>query len=261
MFATDVILAKKSVTTDQNGKSVAGHVPDDGHLAKCFIHIKGMTCAACVAAIEKHCRKLYGQYLYLFLHIVRYPLYLPDHKDDSPTTQAVQNMFNFQDLGLLGCDAASQGECFSAILKQHSAYIFKGQEIHSWIFHPMMHYHIPKDESLQLHCCERLKTGMCKFVHDYKTTPIFQVIYYEEILALYLSIYTCDILVYYVMYITLNCCAYQVTMYMWHELLFQILKHVCTIIKENVALTTCIYILSVLLPHLNVHLTMSFRPI
>jgi len=55
-----VNLAEKSVTTDQTGKSGAGHVPDDVHLAKCFIHIKGMTCASCVAAIEKHCRKLYG---------------------------------------------------------------------------------------------------------------------------------------------------------------------------------------------------------
>ena len=89
MFATGVNIAKKSVTTDQTGNSGAGHSPDE-HLAKCFIHIKGMTCASCVAAIEKHCRKLYGQYVYLLLHIVRYPLYLPDYKDDSLTTQAVR---------------------------------------------------------------------------------------------------------------------------------------------------------------------------
>jgi hypothetical protein len=44
------------------------------------------------------------------------------------------------------------------------------------------------------------------------------------------------------------------------KLLFQILQHICTIIQQNLALTTCIYILSVISPHLNVHLTMSFRP-
>lgn len=57
-----------------------------------------------------------------------------------------------------------------------------------------------------------------------------------------------------------DCCACQLTMYLWYELSFQILKHVCTIIKENLALTTCTYVLSVLLPHLNVQLTTSFRP-
>ena len=44
------------------------------------------------------------------------------------------------------------------------------------------------------------------------------------------------------------------------KLLFQILQHICTIIQQNLTLTTCIYTLSVISPHLNIHLTMSFRP-
>lgn len=51
---------KKSAVAGPAGKSEAGDDLNDDHLEKCFIHIKGMTCASCVIAIEKHCRKLYG---------------------------------------------------------------------------------------------------------------------------------------------------------------------------------------------------------
>ncbi|XP_061942303.1 copper-transporting ATPase 1 isoform X4 [Apis cerana] len=46
-----------NVSLELNG---GGDVKKENQTAKCFLHITGMTCASCVAAIEKHCKKLYG---------------------------------------------------------------------------------------------------------------------------------------------------------------------------------------------------------
>ena len=34
---------------------------DPGELQKCFLRVHGMTCASCVASIEKHVKKVKGE--------------------------------------------------------------------------------------------------------------------------------------------------------------------------------------------------------
>ncbi|GLV37053.1 ATP7 [Carabus blaptoides fortunei] len=43
-----------------NGGAAGDGLEVDQHLDKCYLSIKGMTCGSCVAAIEKHCMKMYG---------------------------------------------------------------------------------------------------------------------------------------------------------------------------------------------------------
>lgn len=49
-----------SVTPAKNSSKAHAEVSVDEALSKCFLHIRGMTCASCVATIEKHCKKIYG---------------------------------------------------------------------------------------------------------------------------------------------------------------------------------------------------------
>lgn len=55
-----VIIAKEKspIKPDKGGGGEMAEFVE--HLDKCFLRIKGMTCASCVAAIERHCKKLYG---------------------------------------------------------------------------------------------------------------------------------------------------------------------------------------------------------
>lgn len=55
-----VILAKEKSPIKPDKGGGGEMVEFIEHFDKCFLRIKGMTCASCVAAIERHCKKLYG---------------------------------------------------------------------------------------------------------------------------------------------------------------------------------------------------------
>ncbi|XP_044579079.1 copper-transporting ATPase 1 isoform X3 [Cotesia glomerata] len=57
---TTKIISKDKQNTSFLSVNGAGDHKKSENFSKCFLQINGMTCGSCVAAIEKHCRKLYG---------------------------------------------------------------------------------------------------------------------------------------------------------------------------------------------------------
>ena len=74
IYHSPFIHRRGSVESDVRDDVALPPALDPGELRKCFLRVHGMTCASCVASIEKHVKKLKGEMVKIAGNLVCSPL-------------------------------------------------------------------------------------------------------------------------------------------------------------------------------------------